>query len=95
VFVQRPEVDEAAQMVGADSYSAGRFAGDVLLFRLADGAAMGGFHFDAASNGSVMAHADDQGNATDAATRLDSDLSANAFVAIEDKLKKVVPGAVQ
>jgi hypothetical protein len=95
VFVLRPDVDEAAQMVGADSYSAGRFAGDVLLFRLADGAALGGFRFDAASNGSVMAHTDDHGNATDAASRLDSDLSANAYVAIEDKLKKVVPGSVQ
>jgi hypothetical protein len=95
VFVLRPQVDEAAQMVGADSYSAGRFAGDVLLFRLADGAALGGFRFDAASNGSVMAHADDQGYATDAATRLDSDLSANAFVAIEEQLKRVVPGAVK
>jgi hypothetical protein len=95
VFVLRPQVDEAAQMVGADSYSAGRFAGDVLLFRLADGAALGGFRFDAASHGSVMAHTDAQGNATDAATRLDSDLSANAFVAIEEQLKKVVPGAVK
>lgn len=95
LFVLRSQSEDAAQMVGVDSYTAGHYTGDVLLFRLADGKLLGGFRIDAQSNGSVMAHTDAQGNAIDAATRLDSDLSANTFVEVEEKLKKFVPGAVK
>jgi hypothetical protein len=95
LLVQRAQVDEAAQMVGADSYSGGHYAGDVLLFRLADGAALGGFRVEAASSGSVMAHTDQYGGAKDAGSRLESDMSANAFVAIDEKLRKYLPGSIR
>jgi hypothetical protein len=95
VFVLRTQVHDAPGMVGDKSFVAGTYAGDVLLFRLADGAPLGGFRVDAASHGSVQALADENGNPIDASGRLDSDLNANAFVGIEEKLKKLLPGSVK
>jgi hypothetical protein len=94
VFVLRTHVEQAAQLVDSDTFEAGQYAGDVLLFRLADGALLGGFRVAAESNDSVEARVDEHGNAIDVGGRLDSDLGANAFVAIEDKLRTVVPGSI-
>jgi hypothetical protein len=95
LFVLRTHLEEAAQLIDKDSFQAGQYGGDVLLFRLADGAALGGFRVSAASNDSVQALVDENGNPVDVAGRLDSDLSANAFVDIEDKLRTVVPGSIK
>lgn len=95
VFVLRTQVDEAARLLDKDTFQAGRYAGDVLLFRLADGASLGGFRVAAASNDTVQALVDDSGNPIDASGRLDSDLGANAFVDIEEKLRKHVPGSIR
>jgi hypothetical protein len=94
VFVLRTRVDEAAQLIDSDSFQAGRYGGDVLLFRLSDGALLGGFRVAAQSNDSVQALVDEHGNPVDASGRLDSDLNSNAFVEIEEKLRTHVPGSI-
>lgn len=95
VFVLRTNVEQAAELLDQDTFQAGQYAGDVLLFRLADGAPLGGFRVAGASNDTVEALVDESGNPIDASGRLDSDLSANVFVDIEEKLKTHVPGSVR
>ena len=94
LFVLRTNVEQAAQLIDNATFQAGRYGGDVLLFKLADGTHLGGFRVSAASNDTVEALVDEHGNPVDASGRLDSDLSANAFVDIEEKLRKVVPGSI-
>jgi hypothetical protein len=95
VVVLRTNMEQAAQMVDAKTFESGRYAGDVLLFRLDDGAALGGFRVSAESNDTVEALVDENGNPIDVSGRLDSDLGANAFVDIEEKLRTHLPGSIQ
>jgi hypothetical protein len=95
VFVLRTSVEQAAQLLDKDTFQAGSYAGDVQLYRLADGAPLGGFRVAGASNDTVQALVDEHGNPVDASGRLDSDLSANVFVDIEEKLRKHVPGSIR
>ncbi|KFN48709.1 hypothetical protein P873_13715 [Arenimonas composti TR7-09 = DSM 18010] len=92
VFVLRVH-RELAPSVGADrDFSPGAFDGDVLLFRLADAALLGGFRVTAASSDRVQIPTDAGGNAVGADDRLRNDLSANVFVAIDDRLRELIPG---
>jgi hypothetical protein len=94
VFVLRPTVDEAAALIDSSTFQQGRFEGDVLLFRLADGALLGGFTVSEKSSDEVTVATDASGAPVDAIDRLNSDLSSQVFVAINDKLRANVPGVL-
>ncbi len=94
LFVLRTVSERPAAITGASTFQPGAYEGEVLLFRLADGAAMGGFRVTAANSSEVMAHTDKAGAAKDVEDRLESDLSANAFAAIDAKLRKLLPGSL-
>jgi hypothetical protein len=94
VFVLRTVDERSAGVTGTDTFEPGLYQGEVLLFRLADGAALGGFRVATESSGEVSVLVDDDGNPIDAGARLDSDLTSKVFVAIEEGLKTHVPGAV-
>ena len=94
LIVMRTHSSAGAMTLDKDSFQSGSYEGDVLLFRLADGQSLGGFRVSATNNDTVMAPTDASGNVTNAGERLDSDLSANVFVAIGDGLRKHVPGVL-
>jgi hypothetical protein len=94
LFVLRTWVDEPAEIVEVRSYRPGRFEGDVLLFRLSDGAMLGGVSVAATNDDSIMAQVDAAGIPDDLAGRLESELSSNVFAGINAKLRKHLPGAV-
>jgi hypothetical protein len=93
-FVLRTIDYSIAGMTGADTFEPGRYEGEVLLFRLADGAPLGGFRVASASSGEISVAVDEAGVALDTGERLDSDFEANAFAAIEAGLKAHVPGVL-
>ena len=94
VFVLRRTAEESAQSVDNDSFQAGMYEGDVLLFRLADGSSLGGFRVSAKSSDQIMAQVDANGNPVDISERLESDLSAELFADIGTKIRKHLPGAL-
>jgi hypothetical protein len=98
VFVQRTRTEQlatlVATLVGEQSFAPGLYEGDVLLFRLADGALLGGFTVAAESSDEVSVRLDASGNPIDPIDRLNSDLSAEVFASINAKLRQHVPGAV-
>lgn len=94
LFVLRTLNERAAAITGTSTFQPGAYEGEVLLFRLKDGAAMGGFRVSAANSTEVMAHSDKSGAPKDVEDRLASDLSANAFAAIDAKLRKLLPGSL-
>lgn len=95
LFVLRAHDEASAQIVNLETFQPGHYEGDVLLLRIADGAVLGGFRVSARSSESIMAQADASGNATDIGERLDSDLDANVFAAIDDQIREHVPGALR
>ena len=95
LFILRARVDEPAEIVEVRSYRPGRFAGEVLLFRLSDGTLLGGFSVSATNNDSLMAQVDEAGVPKDLAGRLQGELSSNVFAGINAKLRKHVPGSVR
>lgn len=94
VFVLRTHADEPARLVGSDSFEPGRYEGDVLLFRIADGMLLGGFRVSAESSDQVSVQMDSAGNPIDPIERLNSDLSSRVFVQIDEKLRALVPGVI-
>lgn len=94
LFVLRAHDEASAQIVDLETFQPGHYEGDVLLLRIADGAVLGGFRVSAKSNESIMAQTDASGNATDIGERLDSDLDANVFVAIDDGIRRHLPGTI-
>ena len=94
LFVLRTHDETSPRLLDSGRFRPGRYEGDVLLFRLADGALLGGFRVAVASSASVMARTDATGNPDDADRRLESDLDANAFVAINDGLRQHLPGVI-
>lgn len=94
LFVLRTVGERAAAITGVSTFQPGAFEGEVLLFRIRDGAALGGFRATATNSKEVMAHTDKSGAAKDVADRLASDLSANAFAAIDAKLRALLPGSL-
>jgi hypothetical protein len=93
-FVLRTLAYDHAQVLDDENFAPGRYEGDVLLFRLADGALLGGFHVAATNGSQVSVEVGAAGAPVDAASRLDSDLEAMVFVEINDKLKQHVPGVL-
>ena len=94
VFVLRKTAESSAELADSDSFTAGGYEGDVLLFRLADGALLGGFRVSAQSSDQVMARVDSDGKPIDVSDRLQSDLSSKLFADIDAKLRKYVPGVI-
>ena len=94
VFVLRTHVHESATVTDNQSFSPGIYEGDVLLFRLADGALLGGFPVSATNGDEVSVQVDASGAPVDAESRLNSDLEAIVFVQIREKLKQLVPGVL-
>jgi hypothetical protein len=94
VFVLRTHVHESATVLDAESFSPGRYEGDVLLFRLADGALLGGFPLSATNGDEVSVELGAEGQPIDAESRLNSDLESIVFVQIQEKLKANVPGVI-
>jgi hypothetical protein len=94
LFVLRSNVDAPATLIDDDTFEQGKYHGDVLLYRLADGQLLGGFTVSEKSSDEVQVAIDASGAAVDAAGRLDSDLSSRVFVAINEKLRKTVPGVL-
>ncbi len=95
LFVQRTRTDQAAELVGSDSFNPGMYEGDVLLFRLSDGALLGGFTVNAKSSDEVSVALDEAGNAIDPIGRLNSDMTAEVFSEIDTKLRALVPGSLR
>jgi hypothetical protein len=94
VFVLRTTTDEAATLIDDSSFQPGSFEGDVLLFRLADGALLGGFAVSAKSSEEITVATDEHGTAVDAVDRLNSDLSSRVFMDINTKLRALAPGSL-
>lgn len=94
-FVQRTHGEQMAEIVGTDSFNPGFYDGDVLLFRLEDGALLGGFRVQAESSDEVSVTVDSAGNPIDPIERLNSDLSSQVYVTIGEKLKSLVPGSIE
>lgn len=95
LFVLRTHASEWAKTVDRESFKPGMYEGDVLLFRIADGTLLGGFRVSATNSASVTTQTDASGYISDASERLDSDLSANVFAGINDKLRQYVPGSIK
>lgn len=93
-FVLRTIDYSTAGLTGQDTFEAGQYEGEVLLFRLADGAPLGGFRVLSESSGQISVAVDESGTPLDAGERLDSDFESNAFAAIEAGLKTHVPGVI-
>jgi hypothetical protein len=94
VFVLRTTADDPARLVDANNFESGRYVGDVLLYRLADGALLGGFGVSAQSSDQVSVQLDSAGNPIDPIEKLNSDMSSKVFVEIEEKLRSLVPGSL-
>ena len=93
-FVLRTHREQLAEITGSDSFESGYYDGDVLLFRLEDGALLGGFSVSAESSDEVSVTLDSAGNPIDPMERLNSDLSSQVYSIIDAKLKHQVPGAI-
>lgn len=93
LFVLRT-LHESPPKLDADGFEGGLFAGDVLLFRLADGTLLGGFQLRAENSESVQVETDGRGNPVNADERLRSDLSSNVYVAVDRRLRELIPGVL-
>jgi hypothetical protein len=95
VFVLRTGLSEAAQVGQEKTFAKGNYAGEVLLFRIADGEALGGFRVGADSSDSVSMDRAKVDDAQAVGERLEDDLSANVFVDIDKQLRAHVPGVIR
>lgn len=95
IFVLRKTNEQSAELADSDNFAAGSYEGDVLLFRLADGALLGGFRVSAHSTDQIHVRVDADGKPIDSSDRLQSDLSSNLFADIDAKLRKYVPGIIK
>lgn len=95
LFVLRKTNEQSAELADSDSFTAGGYEGDVLLFRLADGALLGGFRVSAQSSDQIMVRVDADGKPIDGSDQLQSDLSSKLFADIDAKLRKYVPGVIK
>ncbi len=89
LFVVRTREHRAPAYASADTFTPGKFVGDVLLYRVDDKSALGGFRIDVESSDVVTVT---KGNRD--GDRLGSDFSANVFVAVQDGIRRYVPGAL-
>ena len=93
-LVLRTNEEQPALVQGTDSFTPGLYDGDVLLYRLADGALLGGFHVQAESSDEVQVMVDASGVPIDPTERLNSDLSSHVYSVIDAKLRDQVPGVL-
>jgi hypothetical protein len=93
VFVQRTFVDEPARLSGGNTFDPGHYEGDVLLYRLADGALLGGFRI-AADNSEHVSVIVDEHRGSDPLGAFNQDLATVLEKDITAKLKQHVPGSV-
>lgn len=89
VFVVRTFEHQDPLSLDDDSFTPGRFEGDVLLYEVATKKSFGGFKISVQSSRSVTV----AGEASNS-DRLASDFEANVFVAIDDEIRKHLPGAL-
>jgi hypothetical protein len=89
LFVVRTFEHQDPQSVDDDSFTPGRFEGDVLLYEVATKKSYGGFKISVKSSPSVTAVG--EANNSD---RMASDFEANMFVAIDDAIRSHLPGAL-
>ena len=94
VFVQRTHDFVPAALVGETTFAPGHYTGDVLLYRVADGALLGGFRVAAESSDSISVGADESGRALDPIGGVNQDLARRVQEDITAKLKQHVPGVV-
>ncbi len=95
VFVLRTRRhDKPEANVAEHNFRAGAYEGDVLLFRIEDGALLGGFRTSGKSNDQIMVREDAQGQPKDAEDRLESDLSSEVYADIGAKLRALIPGSI-
>jgi hypothetical protein len=94
LFVQRTTLDEPAQLLDKNTFQPGRYEGEVLLFRLADGALLGGFRVSGKSSDSVLYAGGANGIPGDPIGELNHDLAQTVGKDIEAKLVQYVPGVM-
>lgn len=94
VFVLRTLEESYAEIIGSDTFNPGVYVGEVRLFRLADGAELGGFTVQAENSDTVTVQVDSAGNPIDPIPRLNEDLGTSVFSVIEEKLRTHVPGSL-
>lgn len=95
IFVLRSHNERAASVSNNESFETGLFEGDVLLFRLSDGAHLGGFRVQAENSDVVSVEVDSSGVPIDPTSRLNSDLQSMVFSSIFTGLRTHVPGAIE
>lgn len=88
LFVVRTFEHEAPQSVDEDSFTPGRFEGDVLVYELSSKKSFGGFKISVKSSSSITVVGEQTRD------RLSGDFEANVFVAIDDAIRAQVPGAL-
>jgi hypothetical protein len=89
-FVLRTHEDQSPEVMADNKFVPGKYRGDVLLFRLSDGAALGGFSVAAENSHTVNVNSNEFDT-----TRLRNNLDASVFVAIQQKLQALAPGSVR
>lgn len=94
LFVQRTTLDEKAQLLDAHTFQPGRYEGEVLLFRLADGALLGGFRVSGKSSDSVMTAGEGSGAWSNPIGDINRDLAQSVDKDINSKLSPYAPGVV-
>lgn len=88
VFVLRTTTEIRPLLIDEKTFQPGVYEGDVLLYRLADGALLGGFRVSGESSAEVSERTDL------IITRLEQDLSSKVLADIDAKLRAHVPGVI-
>ncbi len=92
VLVVRVHKAEEPEKLADKSFKGGGVAGDALLYRLADGAALGGVRYGAVSSASIaVTGAAAQADGLDRANAVARDLSSEAHMALGKALKAASP----
>lgn len=94
IFVLRTSEEVSAEIVDERTFRPGRYEGDVLLFRLADGALLGGFGVSGENSATITVQGEASAYGPKVGHDLESDLSSKVFADINRKLRQYVPGAI-
>jgi hypothetical protein len=87
-FVLRTTTESLPMLIDEKTFQPGLYEGEVLLFRLADGALLGGFRVSAESGAEVSA------NENSIISQLEEDLNLKLLADIDAKLRQHVPGVI-
>jgi hypothetical protein len=88
VFALRTTTEILPLLIDEETFQSGLYEGDVLLYRLADGALLGGFRVSAANSAEVSSKTDL------VISRLEEDLNSHLLADIDAKLREQVPGVI-